>query len=150
MGILAIFHISVGNLRHISELMCFSHLLKIHIYGIYIIIFSRTGCNITLEKSMDPQFHISAWAMYKNILSPSLRFPSKNALSRRWKNFFPCWRQCADDLPRYDFIHDGTLFACGPAQVNASRFDALVPHQVGQQRDVVEFFEEILCIAMSE
>jgi hypothetical protein len=36
-------------------------------------------------------------------------------------------------LPRYNLIHYLFLFACRAAQIDASRFDALVSHQIGKQ-----------------
>ena len=53
-------------------------------------------------------------------------------------------------LPRYYFIDKGLLFACSPAEIDASGFNALVTHQVGEQSNVVVLFKEILGVAMTE
>lgn len=53
-------------------------------------------------------------------------------------------------LPSNDLVHDGTLFIGGAAQINPCCFDALMAHQIGQQRDIIEFFQKILCITMPE
>ena len=47
-------------------------------------------------------------------------------------------------LPGDDAIDYGLLFAGGASKVDAGGFDALVSHQVGEQSDVIVFFEEIL------
>ena len=37
------------------------------------------------------------------------------------------------------------LFAGGPAEVDSRRLDTFVPHKVGEEGNVVESFEEVLC-----
>lgn len=53
-------------------------------------------------------------------------------------------------LPIYNFVDDGLLFAGGAAQVDAGGFYAFVTHQVGEQRNVVKSVEEVLGISVAE
>lgn len=45
--------------------------------------------------------------------------------------------------PVHHLVDDGLLFRAGPAQVNPGGFDALMSHQVSQERDIGKFFEKI-------
>ena len=53
-------------------------------------------------------------------------------------------------LPRYNFINNFLLFACGLPQINSRCFNAFVSHKVGKQRYIVKFFQKILCKTMPE
>ncbi len=53
-------------------------------------------------------------------------------------------------LPSDNFINDCLLFTGSAPEVDTSSFNALMPHQVCKQRYVVELFEKVLGIAMSE
>lgn len=52
--------------------------------------------------------------------------------------------------PSDDAVNNCLLFAGGASQVDASGLNALVAHQIGKERDVIELLEKVLGIAMSE
>ena len=53
-------------------------------------------------------------------------------------------------LPGDNLINDCLLLKTTFPEVDSSCLNALMPHQIGQQRDVVILFQKILCKAMSE
>ena len=69
-------------------------------------------------------------------------------MSYKLKSCSLFWRQCADNLPSYDFVHNLPLFAGGAAQINACGFNAFMSHQIGEQGNVTELFQKVLCVAM--
>ena len=57
---------------------------------------------------------------------------------------------CLSALPRYHRINDFLLLHAAPSKIDAGCFDAFVSHEVGKQCQVVELFQEVLGIAMTE
>ena len=53
-------------------------------------------------------------------------------------------------LPRHDFVNNSLLFQAAPPKIDARCLDALVPHQVGQESDVVVLLQKVLRKAMTE
>lgn len=53
-------------------------------------------------------------------------------------------------LPVYDLINDGSLLGRGFAQINTGSFNALMPHKVSEESNVVAAIQEALCKAMAE
>ena len=53
-------------------------------------------------------------------------------------------------LPRHHFIYYLPLLGSRAAQVDACCLDALMPHQVGKQGNVIELIKEVLGKAMTE
>ena len=53
-------------------------------------------------------------------------------------------------LPVYDLIHNSSLFGRGFAEVYAGRFNAFMPHKVGEECDVIAALQKALCKAMTE
>lgn len=53
-------------------------------------------------------------------------------------------------LPCYNFIYKSLLFAGSSTEINAGRFNAFMPHQIGKQSNIIILFKKILCITMAE
>lgn len=53
-------------------------------------------------------------------------------------------------LPSNYLVHYLLLFACCASQIDACCFDALMPHEVGKEGDVVEAVKEVLGEAVTE
>ena len=53
-------------------------------------------------------------------------------------------------LPSYDFIHQFLLFTGSAAEIYTGRFNTFVPHQIGEQSNIIIFFKKVLCVAMPE
>lgn len=53
-------------------------------------------------------------------------------------------------LPGNNLIYDGPLFSCGFAQINSGRFNAFMPHQIGEKSDVITAFQKALCKTMAK
>ena len=52
--------------------------------------------------------------------------------------------------PRDDFVDNGSLFRAGATKIDARGFDALMPHEIGKKRYVIELLKKVLCEAMPE
>ncbi len=68
-------------------------------------------------------------------------------LLRNWKDGLT---NLPNTSPCYDLINNFLLLGTTTSQINASSFYALMPHQVGKQRNVVKLLQEILGKAMTE
>ena len=53
-------------------------------------------------------------------------------------------------LPCYNFIYKSLLFTGSSTEINAGRFNAFMPHQIGKQSNIIILFKKILCISMAE
>ena len=53
-------------------------------------------------------------------------------------------------LPVNDFVNYGLLFRCGFSQIDSGGFNAFMPHEVSEESDVVEAFQETFCKTMPE
>ena len=53
-------------------------------------------------------------------------------------------------LPCYDFVHNRLLFAGCATQINPRGFDALMSHEVGKERDVVELIQKVFGEAVTK
>ena len=54
------------------------------------------------------------------------------------------------DLPIDYSVNDLSLFSCSFSQIDAGRFDALMPHEIGKKGNVVALFQKAFCKAMPE
>lgn len=63
----------------------------------------------------------------------------------RWQPFFKFKR-----LPSNNLVYNCLLFAGCATQVDTSGLDTLMPHQVCQQRYIIERLQEILSVPMAE
>ena len=59
-------------------------------------------------------------------------------------------RVCPCLLPVNNSIYNLTLFRGGLAEINASSLNALMPHQIGKECNIIAAFQKALCKAMTE
>ncbi len=53
-------------------------------------------------------------------------------------------------LPCNDLIHDSLLFACGLTKIDTGSLNALMPHKIGKQSNVIILLQKVLCVAVTE